>query len=289
MAQYAVLIVSKWSVLTLLAIAVALPQRLTGHFDLSVAALFAMSPYIVATCLRSGLPLGPAMAVGLTLIGTLAIVVDWGVLARARSLGHDATTPLVASLGVYALLVNGLIVTVGSSSRTFEDVFRNSEIALGGALTTSAQLLAMATAISATTLLLSVLRWTRWGLTYRAIESNAPLADLVGVSVRHVGLVVGGLGAAIGGAASTLQAFDGAASPLIGFSQLLSGATCAILAGRGSWWRLVLTAAILALTEVAVATLLDGKANSLVTALAMVAALYSRARVARRSSRALVA
>ncbi|KUL59220.1 ABC transporter permease subunit, partial [Streptomyces sp. NRRL S-1521] len=121
-------------------------------------------------------PLAPAAAVTLLLVAPgIGLLLDRAVFRPLAVLGGDPAQTLVASIGVFVLLVGGAALIWGPGARDDAPTLLSADpwAPLGAAV-------ALAAAVGAVT------RWTRFGGELRAVVDDRALAALFGVNAGRV-------------------------------------------------------------------------------------------------------
>lgn len=180
-----------------------------------------------------GLPVPVAVLVALA----VTAVIGWGIAEVTFEPLNDAgpIPLLLTSIGVGLVLRNGIRIAAGASPRYFEAtnpaVYRFDDL---GFFVTSQHLFVVAVTLLAVIALHVFLNRTRLGVAMRATADNESLALVTGINTGRVRTAVWLLASGLAGVSGVLLAVNRAASPGVGFSQLLLVLTAAILGGAGS-------------------------------------------------------
>ncbi|PSP87515.1 branched-chain amino acid ABC transporter permease [Halobacteriales archaeon QS_4_66_20] len=179
-----------------------------------------------------GLPLPVAVFVALG--GTA--VVGWGIARITFEPMNDAgAVPLLLmSIGLGLVLRNGIRVIAGPdrrSIRTDVATYRFDDL---GFFVTSQQLFIIGLTLASVLVLHLFLSRTMLGVAMRATADNEDLALVSGVDTRRVRNAVWLAASGLAGVAGVMLGTAQAASPTVGFGQLLLIITAAILGGAGS-------------------------------------------------------
>ena len=213
---------------------------MTGVLDLSVPGTAAVVGVVVGKLINGGVPVWPALAVGVA-VGVVVGVVNG--LATLR--GFD---PLIVTIGMLSVLSGvALVISGGYDISGLEDLaFLGTQRRLGIPAPVYVSFLVFA-------VLTILLRFTRAGMRLLAVGGNSEAARRVGIRVgryRIVGFVISGICAAIGGIVST--AYISLASPTASTGVIFQALTSVALAGvpfvggRGSLPRVYLGGVVLA-------------------------------------------
>jgi ribose transport system ATP-binding protein len=196
---------------------------LAGGIDLSVGPLVGLC-VVVASFFFGDVGLVPSMALGLGLMFLTATVagVTNGVLVRFGNF-----TPVAATLGVYIVLQGLSLLLRPFPNGSFDpNVIAAINVSVFGVP------VAFVAAAVAAVLLEVALRYTRWGLSIRAVGSNEPAASKIGVrsSLAIVGaFLASSLLTALG--ATLVMAQLGIGDPNQGVEYTLGSIAAVVLSG----------------------------------------------------------
>ena len=179
-----------------------------------------------------GLPLPVAVLVALG--GTA--VVGWGIARITFEPMNDAgAVPLLLmSIGLGLVLRNGIRVIAGPDRRNIRTDVATYRFDDLGFFVTSQQLFIIGLTLASVLVLHLFLSRTMLGVAMRATADNEDLALVSGVDTRRVRNAVWLAASGLAGVAGVMLGTAQAASPTVGFGQLLLIITAAILGGAGS-------------------------------------------------------
>ncbi|MEU2181756.1 ABC transporter permease subunit [Streptomyces thermolilacinus] len=151
--------------------------RATGVLNLAHGAVAMVCAYVLRQLVVEwGWPLGPAACVTLLLVAPgIGLVLDRVVFRPAALSGAGPARTLVASIGVFVLLVGGAALLWGGGARADAPVLLGDDPWAQVAVA-----VAVAWAVGAAT------RWTRPGRELRAVVDNRELAALGGIAADRV-------------------------------------------------------------------------------------------------------
>ncbi|MFE9041924.1 ATP-binding cassette domain-containing protein [Streptomyces sp. NPDC007818] len=172
-------------------------HRATGVLNLAHGAV----AMVVAYALRQlvvvwGWPLWPAALVALLVVAPgIGLLLDRAVFRPLARSGTDPARALVASTGVFVLLVGAAVLLWGGGARTDAPVLLGDDPWL---------LLGVVVAVAC--LVTAVTRWTRFGRELRAVVDNRRLAVLAGVDADRIAAAGWAFGAFTAGLTGVLLA-----------------------------------------------------------------------------------
>ncbi|MEU4267349.1 ATP-binding cassette domain-containing protein [Streptomyces sp. NPDC026092] len=165
------------SAAALTGIGLIVTYRATGVLNLAHGAIAMVCAYVLRQLVVEwGWPLPPAALVTLLVVAPgIGLVLDRAVFRPLALLGSNPAQTLVASIGVFVLLVGGAALLWGTGARADAPVLLGDD-----PWTQLAAVVLLAVAVGAVT------RWTRFGRELRAVVDNRPLAMLGGIDADRV-------------------------------------------------------------------------------------------------------
>jgi branched-chain amino acid transport system permease protein len=205
---------------------------------------------MLAQQLLNGLLLGATyalFALGFTLMfGVLRVInLTYGfyfsagafvALAATTTLGTPIwlALPLAAAVtGLVAIVVDTLLLTRLRRVKAAE--LTSLMVSLGGVRITAAQLLILGATIVIVGLLIGLMRYSRLGLSIRAVAEQPDAAGLMGINTARTAAIVSFLSGAAAGAAGVLIGLNfNAIQPYMGEDMMLRGFCVIIVGGLGN-------------------------------------------------------
>lgn len=220
-----------------------------AHGALFTAGGFAALTFVV----NLGLPAVVGPIVGFVVAGLLGGVV-YAVVYRPLMRRPDwPNTTLAAGLGVAVLVEAAIVLIYGAREKRLPPIV-SGEIPLPAGVTATAEgMLMMVVGVVVLLGLAAFLARTRHGIAIRALASNAQGAQLVGINVGVLLVLVIVIGSALAGLAGVLYSTFYFLSPIGGFQALLIALIVTIVGGLGSIRGTVVAAYLVGLIEAAVA------------------------------------
>ncbi|MFG2331820.1 ATP-binding cassette domain-containing protein [Streptomyces sp. NPDC048604] len=185
------------SAAALTGIGLIVTYRATGVLNLAHGAVAMVCAYVLRQfVVEWGWPLGLGAAVTLLVVAPgLGLVLDRAVFRPLALAGSDPTRTLVASIGVFVLLVGAAALLWGTGARDDAPVLLGDD--------PWAQLAAV---LLLAGLVTAVTRWSRFGRELRAVVDNRPLAVLGGIDADRVASAGWAFGAFTAGLTGVLLA-----------------------------------------------------------------------------------
>ncbi len=182
--------------------------RATGVFNLAFGSIAVLGAYVFWEAVRVWhWPLGLALVADLGgVCPVLGLLLDVLVFRPLRRRGAPPAESLVASLGVFVVLVGAVSLIWGNQARPDAPALVSATtVKIGGALVRGDTLLDLGTVIVVGAAL-AVGSRTRVGRLVRAVVAQRDLAELAGVDADRVSAAAWALGAALAGLSGILLA-----------------------------------------------------------------------------------
>ncbi|HEV2635282.1 MAG TPA: ABC transporter permease [Actinocrinis sp.] len=197
-------------VAALAAVGLIVTYRVTGVFNLAFGAIGMVCAYLLWQSVDVWhVPIGLAAAVDLALVAPgLGLALDRLVFRPLHRRQADAAERMVASLGVFVLIVGVVVVLWGTGSRgAAPALLPSGSLRLPGNLLVSYQTVGdLAVVVVLTAGLTLALRTRRLGLAARAVVDRRELADLVGIRSDRLAAASWAVGGLLAGLAGVLIA-----------------------------------------------------------------------------------
>ncbi len=220
----------------LVALGLVLVHKSSGVFNFAQGEFGTVAVYTLYRVHdRIGVPLIPAMALGLVASVAMALATERVVVRRL----FDAprVTLLVATAGV-ALLAISLELWLGEARLRFIQpaLGRLDRVSLFGVAVSDQRMLILAALLVLAVLLGLFFSRTNLGLAILAVSQEPVATELMGVSVRRLSSFIWGLAGLLAGIAGMLAAGDARSfgPGFMTFNSLIPGFTAAVLGGMNS-------------------------------------------------------
>jgi branched-chain amino acid transport system permease protein len=217
----------------MLAVSFGIIFATTRTFHFAHALTFTVGAYAGVLAAEAGAPFWLAIVVGGLVAGAFGVATDLVVYRPLRRRGASQLNVFLAALG---FLIAGEAVVqfvFGPNSRPLPGA-PTGGVQFGTLATGWLQILIAVLSWGAVLAVAAFLRFTKYGLAVRAVESNVVLADAFGVSrilIYELVFLVGSFLAGIGG---VLFAARDTATPVMGVEPLLSAFIAVFIGGIGS-------------------------------------------------------
>ena len=276
------------AILGLGAIGISLGSQLLKFANFSHAELITWGAYLALTFTAfatAGAPLGPlsfgwpllfAVLLAGLLTGALALLVDRLVFRRLRAQQASSLTMVFASFGVALILRNLVLLIWGPEAQYY-----TTELQIAVEVLPNVRLLPDQVFVLGLTLVIvlglhALLKYSRLGVSMRAMAESAALSRICGVRVETVvrwTWIVSGMLAA---AAGIFLGLTVQLRPEMGFNLLLAIFTAAILGGSGSLFGAVLGGLIVGLAENLSVLVIPASFKAAVPFMLLILVLYIR-------------
>ena len=165
---------------------------------------------------------------------------------------RDRASPLVlllASLGLYVMLQNGISMAFGDDTKILLASSGTVGRSILGARLTDVQLVTICSAIAVFVGTTALLGRTRLGVAMRAVSDDPALADVAGIDSDRIVLWAFAVGSALAGLTGVLLALDVGMTPTMGLNVLVMGVVALIVGGIRSVSGIALGALLLGLAQ----------------------------------------
>lgn len=198
--------------------------------------------------LTGSLLLAVVIAMGIT--GLSAVIIDKLVFKRIRETAGPLSM-VFASFGVALILRNIISLVFGVQSHLYNDDIAFAVLISADPLLLIKpdQVFVFVTAIVIMLALHFMLSRTSFGFALRAVAENPALAQVAGVRLSHMIIMIWIIGGALAAAAGVFYALDNKLSPLMGHNLLLALFAATIVGGIGSIYGAVLGGFIVGLAS----------------------------------------
>lgn len=221
------------TMLSLAALGFALVYNTTRIFHITYAGLYVFAAYLFwQFSVVFDMPQWLGILFAMTGTGILSILIEKLVYQPMDTAKATHNSILVASIGIFTILINIIALLWGNETKTFSAAI-NPVYQYSGILITEAQLIQLIVAVVAIPLFFVVLNYTGYGLKIKALRDDPQLLRLNGFSPYHLRLAVFFSSGILVALASGLSARDIGMDPYIGMPILLNAVVAIIIGGAG--------------------------------------------------------
>jgi len=210
---------------------VYLPTRI---FYVALGAVFSAVPFVVWQLLRWNWPVSLAVSVGLGVglgLSVLSEAVNHAFLERR---GASSGAHLIASLGVYLILIQCIVLVWGNDPKVLR-VGNDFTLKIGDLVLTRSQLLAALISAIAASIIFIWLRFSKLGLQFRALADNPTELALRGYNLTRLRILAFGISGLICSISSLLVSLDLKFDSFGGLNMILLAVVSIIIGGRNSY------------------------------------------------------
>jgi branched-chain amino acid transport system permease protein len=180
----------------LLGVCAVFTYRLVAVVNFTAAAIGTAGTFVLVMLYEAGAPLWLATACGLA-AGSVAGIVIGLVMTTWFAESSASTKAAVTVALLVGIIAIGLRLTGGQHPHHFPDLFPGSAMRLAGVELTISSLLTIGLGVAFTVLAELLLTRTRMGLHLRALSERPMAAELIGVPVRQLSILVWGITGAV--------------------------------------------------------------------------------------------
>lgn len=163
--------------------------RLVAVVNFTGAALGAIGAFVMVVLTEQGMPVFPAVLLGIA-AGTLAAMVVGFITTVWFSGANSSVKAAVTAALLVGIIAMGLRFTGGQHPRAFPDLVGGAWLRLADVTITNASLVAIGLAVVLTVAAEQFLNRTRTGLHLRALSERPMAAELLGIRVRLLAIGV---------------------------------------------------------------------------------------------------
>ena len=195
-----------------------------------------------------GLGILPAAAVGIAAAAGLGVASYFLLYRPFVVRGAPSFVVLIASLGLFILIENGLSILFGTDKKVIEGYSPGIHF-VGPAFFTDIHLYQIASLVLLGGGIALFLRLTSYGKAIQAMTDNAEMARIIGIDTVKVSVLVFALGSAISAVPAVLILLRDGALPNMGFIAVFVAFLAVVVGGVGSIKGAVLGGFVLGLVE----------------------------------------
>lgn len=252
------------SAIALLAVAFQMVYLPTRVFFIGLAGIYSLSPFLALSTIKAGAT--PALGIAFAVACCVLVAVACECLNHARLARKGASdgAHLIASLGIYIVLVQIIAIIWGNDTKTLRAGL-DSTLHLGGSILTGSQVVMVGVAAALLCGVWAMLRASNIGLRLRALAENPTQFALFGYNVDAHRLIAFAFAGAFASVSSLLTAYDIGFDPYTGLHAVLLAVVAVIIGGRYSFAGPAIGGLLLGLVRAQVVWLLSARWQEAVT------------------------
>ena len=218
---------------SLLAIGFALVYNTTRIFHIAAAGIYVFAAYMFYLfAVPLSLPLLIAAAVAVVLTMGLSLLTEAAVYRPLKHKKGSLNVAMIASVGLMTVIVNMVAMFFGNETKVVDNSV-HQPLLLNGIVVTMPQIWQAVAGVVIIVAFSLLLRFTNWGMRFRALSSDETLFETLGYSVPTTRTIVFLASGAIIAAASCLTVYDIGMAPTMGMNVLVSAIVAMIIGGTG--------------------------------------------------------
>lgn len=259
---------------SLLAIGFALVYNTTHIFHIAAAGIYVFAAYMFWWVSQS-LPIVPSIFVSLVLAAILSLLIDKSVYSPLQNKGASRNRLLIASIGLMIVLVNGVALVFGTSSKSIAKPFP-AVLSMGPVSITTLQLAQVIIAVISISALLVFLDKSHLGVCIRAFGDDRDLYCILGKKEPAVRLFVFTLSGLFIALASNLTVMEVGMQTSMGMMALVNALVAMIIGGTGKYHTCLLGGLTLGIVQSLVMSFTNSQWQMAVSFMILLAFLFLR-------------
>lgn len=182
-----------------------------------------------------GLSIFFAVIIGIVVAGLFGYIFDKIIYLPLRKKKSTNLVKLVASIGIFTVVQAIIAILFTSQFQTLSTNSINQKIyQISTGVITQTQVMMFLSAIIIFTVLVLILKYTKFGKAINALSDDEEVAKIVGINTNKIMSLVFLIGASISGLTGILVGYDTGIEPTMGMNLFLKGVIAAIIGGISS-------------------------------------------------------
>lgn len=222
----------------------------TKFFHIAHAAVITSGSYFVFLfAYKLSFPFSLSVALAIIAAFGIGLLCEVLVYRQMRKRIVPALAYLIASIGLYVILQNGISLFFGDDTKIINSAIVTVGNQIFGAYITTIQIITVFVSLALFVVVNLFLHFTTTGKSIRAVASNSELCNIYSISSNRIILIAFGIGSTLAAIAGILSAMDTNMTPTFGFNLLLYGIVAMIIGGIGSTRGLIAGALLVATAQ----------------------------------------
>ena len=221
------------SIYALMSMGLALVWGGLRVLNLTQGALFMFGAYTALTIGKAGMPPVVGLIVAFLAMGLIGVVIYAGPIRMLAHRPDRENAILLVTIGLAIVLENIALLEFGPRNRAVPELVEGVT-RIGGVVVTWNAVMMTGVAIGLLSLIGAALKWTRLGLSIRALAQQPDGAQLAGIGRDTTFILVMFLSSGIAGVGGVMLSSYYFVTPYVGQTYLLTALIVTILGGLGS-------------------------------------------------------
>lgn len=223
------------AIYALLALGFALVYNTTRIFHIAYSVLYLIAPYSFITFNASlGLNFGLSVFLSLLVVVITGVLIEIIIYQPLEKRNSHGNVILISSIGVMIVVINLIAMFYGNETKIINRELSDS-VSFGEIIITYNQLVQFFVSASLIVLFLIVLRYSKIGITTRALRDNPTLCKVFALNVPKLRIGLFALSSLFAGVGGFVVAYDVGIDPYVGMPVLLN-AVVALIIGKVTFW-----------------------------------------------------
>ncbi|MBX3291542.1 MAG: branched-chain amino acid ABC transporter permease [Acidobacteria bacterium] len=249
--------------------------RVTRVFHLAHGAVYIAGAFSFWWALSQSLGWVGSAAMALSVATILGYIFEKTVYSPLRRNQTNQSISLIASMGLYVVIVNALALLFGNDNKTILDPVTGT-IEIGSIILTRVQLIQTVVGITTIAAFFLYLKFTKSNLAMRAVSDNETISKAYGINTEKERTRVFIAGSILACIAAILRTIEVGVDPHAGMGITLTAAVIAILVSRLNALLVIAFTIVLTLLQNTVEWFLDAQWRDGITFLILLVAILFR-------------
>lgn len=262
-------IILSFSLISLVGISFFYIFNTAKYYAIHHASIITIAGFLISVLYKNGFPLYLTILISVIASTFIGISIEFLLFRNIRKTHQKTFYLIIASLGVYIVLQNILVILFGEDFKIIP-LNNGSSNNIFGAFITNIQIITFF--VNAIVIAGSVIffKFSKLGNEMRAVSENAELSSILGINSNKIILYAFSIGSFIASIAGILITFDVGMDTSSSFNLLFYGVIALIIGGIGNIKGLILGALFLAVAQNITAFYIDSKWMDAVTYLILI-------------------
>lgn len=226
-------------ILSLVAIGFTYIFRVTKVFHLAHGGIYTAGGLICWWLISMSINWVLTLVIVFFVIALLIYLIEKTIYLPLNKSKSNQSISLIASLGLYVVIINLMALLLGNDNKLFEFVPTGS-FTLGQIIVTNIQIVQGLISLMVIFIFYSFLKIAKSNITLQAVSDNETISKVFGINTDRERIKVLIIGSIMAGIAAILQAIDVGIDPHSGMSITLTAAVVAILVTRINLWLIII-------------------------------------------------